>query len=1452
MRTKARKLIWSAPLVAVFAVVGALALFATLAPNEAAAQSLAAPGQVQNVTLESTGPTSIKLAWDPPTSGGRPTAYRIDVSDDGLTWELLAGSWPSQNDDYDHTGLLARETKHYRIFAHNTGGSKIGPVAFPMPTWAITDASTAPGNPMDVKATEGVAVRPPPPNADTRTKITVRWDEPDAPDGTSIHQYKIAYAVNPADLGLYEQVQTLTVVDNPDEADDDHVFCGFTANNDGRDCKYTFKKLLEHQTWHFQVYALNEDYVGDVGTSLASDSKSAATHDGVLPAAPTDLWSAVNEGTKAIWIHWDEPKNPDGAPVNGYLIQGRPMTDEYGSVVELVSVDTDVGWGNNSSNSIIHHAGTTSDLLLTEHRVELRRAALVAWIRDSEIKVDAEDLGTVSDLEDLVPDFDTYFANLQWEFRVFALNRVWERTVKDEPVDYDAVLAGDPPDTVSNDSDSIHVSLNDLELSDRTTTIKPTVSVTIADAAAGAEAADVAAVAAIRKAYAGLSIPSVDITNAAVTREPRVVITHTSLTVTEQIGGEDMDQHYAVVLTTKPTDDVTVGITGQDNTGLTVSIDGAGSTLTFTDLNWWQGQLVTLTAVTDTDADDPDDVTLTHTVGGTAEEYPSTMEVADVTVSIKDDDTAFDSDENGVIDELDTPTQGTELTPRLSITPMAAAFARPETGVDVTPARAAQETYMVSFTGVSDEALNAGDQVVVTVPVPAGYTVMAATTLTAPFTSPLAFTFTTTGVATFTLRADMAVNIAPTQVDLQMLPDDLDAMKDSNTDGGRTKIDLTWDETYSHDSTPGVTEPDGRVYATEYRIQWSTNPDASEWELLDDVDDLLVACNADRVCTHSHENLYAGEEYSYRIFAKNAKETFDLISVNTDVYSWSESSAATTTNAEKPGSPRDLKAERSQSNGQTEVDLSWKPPVRDGDGVGDGDGFGVIVKYVIEMSDDQSTTWVPLVTLNTEKACSDTTGAGATHKTKSGLKPISECTYTHMGLLPGQTLRYRVATVNIGVPEKTSDWSDTATLTTEESTHPDRPEGLVAEAMGRSMINLMWNIQSRTPPAAPIIAYIVQYLDDDVWMDAARIMDADAADNQNGMVRTMHTDAGLPGETSRTYRVLAQNMPEVGVYAVSAESERAMATTAVAVAPDAPTGVEAMTVSDTEITVTWGAPADNGAAITGYMVERGVMGADSTMTWTAGDPAHTGTDTMYMDMGLMPKTTYYYRVSAMNSVGTGEMSDGMASAMTYRTNTAPMAVGTIADMTLKADQMSSGMDVSGYFNDADMDDTLTYTASSDMTMYATVAVSGSMVTINGVAAGMATITVTATDLGVGAGMMNPMTATQTFMVTVEAADTTLTAPSGVRVSTLAITQSISVTWDTTSIQNAEQIKVVLYNSGVTALAQIAMPLITINPANDAGSATFNNVPGGTYYVTVASFRTGERHKLSPLQEVTVE
>ena len=42
---------------------------------------------------------------------------------------------------------------------------------------------------------------------------------------------------------------------------------------------YTFKGLFEHQTWHYQVYAVNEDATGEVGTSNPVRQRS--------PLAPT-------------------------------------------------------------------------------------------------------------------------------------------------------------------------------------------------------------------------------------------------------------------------------------------------------------------------------------------------------------------------------------------------------------------------------------------------------------------------------------------------------------------------------------------------------------------------------------------------------------------------------------------------------------------------------------------------------------------------------------------------------------------------------------------------------------------------------------------------------------------------------------------------------------------------------------------------------------------------------------------------------------------------------------------------------------------------------------------------------------------------------------------------------------------------------------------------------------
>ena len=96
-------------------------------------------------------------------------------------------------------------------------------------------------------------------------------------------------------------------------------------------------------------------------------------------------------------------------------------------------------------------------------------------------------------------------------------------------------------------------------------------------------------------------------------------------------------------------------------------------------------------------------------------------------------------------------------------------------------------------------------------------------------------------------------------------------------------------------------------------------------------------------------------------------------------------------------------------------------------------------------------------------------------------------------------------------------------------------------------------------------------------------------------------------------------------------------------APGPPTALSATSNGQTQIDLDWTAPADDGgAAITGYKIEREspVGGGWSTIIADTGS-----TDTEYSDEGLDAGTEYNYRVSAINSVGTGDPSDA-ASATT--------------------------------------------------------------------------------------------------------------------------------------------------------------------------------------------------------------
>ena len=169
-----------------------------------------------------------------------------------------------------------------------------------------------------------------------------------------------------------------------------------------------------------------------------------------------------------------------------------------------------------------------------------------------------------------------------------------------------------------------------------------TVTVNAGEDDDGADEADVTLSHAVGGAGEYAAIPANDVPSVTVAITDKdsagVSISKTELTITE--GGSDS---YTVVLTTRPSADVTVAISGHSGTDVRLSGDTLSptNTLTFTPGNWATSHTVTVTAGEDDDAADETAVTLSHAVSG-ASEYAAipSNDVPSVTVTVTDKDTA--------------------------------------------------------------------------------------------------------------------------------------------------------------------------------------------------------------------------------------------------------------------------------------------------------------------------------------------------------------------------------------------------------------------------------------------------------------------------------------------------------------------------------------------------------------------------------------------------------------------------------------------------------------------------------------------------------------------------------------------------------------------------------------------------------------------------------------------
>ena len=187
---------------------------------------------------------------------------------------------------------------------------------------------------------------------------------------------------------------------------------------------------------------------------------------------------------------------------------------------------------------------------------------------------------------------------------------------------------------------------------------------------------------------------------------------------------------------------------------------------------------------------------------------------------------------------------------------------------------------------------------------------------------------------------------------------------------------------------------------------------------------------------------------------------------------------------------------------------------------------------------------------------------------------------------------------------------------------PGPPTGLTATASGHTEIDLSWSAPS-DDGGATVTGYRIEVsTDNSNWSDLVA--------NTNS-TSTSYTHTGLTAGSTRYYRVSAINSVGTGP-----ASDTDSATTDAATKSGKPMGLTATANGQTGIDLSWSVPSDDGGAtVTGYRIE---VSTDNS-NWSDLVANTRSTATSYSHTGLEADSTRYYRVSAINSAGTGEPSN---------------------------------------------------------------------------------------------------------------------------------------------------------------------------------------------------------------------
>ena len=288
-----------------------------------------------------------------------------------------------------------------------------------------------------------------------------------------------------------------------------------------------------------------------------------------------------------------------------------------------------------------------------------------------------------------------------------------------------------------------------------------------------------------------------------------------------------------------------------------------------------------------------------------------------------------------------------------------------------------------------------------------------------------------------------------------------------------------------------------------------------------------------------------------------------------------------------PGVPIDFQIEA----GDSEVTLTWDPPVND--------GGTPILRYQVF----RGTSKEQLITL-------DYTNQLTT-------------IYNDKGLNNGQPFYYSVCAENAVGNGPLTEILEAIPLAL-----PDAPGDLIAET-GDGSITISW-LRPVHDGGTEVTHYIIYRGMDDGSLE--RI-------NTVAKARFTYTDEDLVGGTTYHYAVAALTLAGEGSLSIVASATPFGP-------PGPPISIEAI-LGDSEVRLSWSAPENDGASdIEGYVIFRGTSTADLTELVQLGDV------TSYLDTSVTNGQTYYYTVAAINEAGPGDHTDPV-SATPFKPATVP-------------------------------------------------------------------------------------------------------------------------------------------------------------------------------------------------------